>query len=93
MIPNEPPITPELVASHGLKPDEYQRILENARKDIDAERDRALQSARDQVAGLVVAATQKVIGETLDDGRHRRLIERAIEEVAGGDSGRGRSGS
>ncbi len=25
---NQPKITPELVASHGLKPDEYQRILE-----------------------------------------------------------------
>ncbi len=25
---NEPAITPELVASHGLKPDEYQRILD-----------------------------------------------------------------
>ena len=24
---NEPQITPELVAAHGLKPDEYQRIL------------------------------------------------------------------
>ena len=24
---NEPAITPELVASHGLKPDEYERIL------------------------------------------------------------------
>ena len=28
MIPNTPKITPELVAEHGLKPDEYQRILE-----------------------------------------------------------------
>lgn len=28
MIPNTPRITPELVAEHGLKPDEYQRILE-----------------------------------------------------------------
>jgi phosphoribosylformylglycinamidine synthase len=27
MIPNEPQITPDLVASHGLKPDEYARIL------------------------------------------------------------------
>jgi phosphoribosylformylglycinamidine synthase II len=27
MIPNEPQITPELVAEHGLKPDEYERIL------------------------------------------------------------------
>ena len=24
---NQPQITPELIASHGLKPDEYQRIL------------------------------------------------------------------
>ncbi|WP_188409389.1 phosphoribosylformylglycinamidine synthase subunit PurL [Agaricicola taiwanensis] len=28
MIDNNPPITPELVAQHGLKPDEYQRILD-----------------------------------------------------------------
>ena len=28
MIRNEPAITPELVAEHGLKPDEYARILE-----------------------------------------------------------------
>ncbi len=27
-IPNEPKITPELVAQHGLKPDEYERILQ-----------------------------------------------------------------
>src|SRR3954468_8795775 len=28
MIPNEPKITPALVAEHGLKPDEYERILQ-----------------------------------------------------------------
>ena len=28
MISNEPAITPELVAEHGLKPDEYQRVLD-----------------------------------------------------------------
>ena len=27
MTRNEPPITPELVAQHGLKPDEYDRLL------------------------------------------------------------------
>src|SRR5262249_10399631 len=27
MIPNEPKVTPELIAEHGLKPDEYERIL------------------------------------------------------------------
>jgi phosphoribosylformylglycinamidine synthase subunit PurL len=28
MIPNEPKITAELIAEHGLKPDEYQRLLD-----------------------------------------------------------------
>ena len=68
--------------------EEVRRIGESARKEIEAERERALQSARNEVASMVVAATQKVIGETLDDRKHRQLIERAIEEVAGGN-GRG----
>jgi F-type H+-transporting ATPase subunit b len=68
--------------------EEARRIGESSRKEIEAERERALQSARDEVAGLVVVATEKVIGETLDEPRHRRLIEKAIEEVASGDGRR-----
>src|ERR1041384_3831091 len=68
--------------------DEARRIGESARKQIEAERDQAIRSVRTAVADLVVVATEKVIGETLDEGKHRRLIERAIEEVANGD-GRG----
>ena len=67
---------------------EAKRVLESATKGIEAERERALQSVRSEVAGMVVAATEKVIGETLDEPRHRQLIERAIREVASGD-GRG----
>ena len=66
--------------------EEARRIGETARKEIEAERDRAMQSARNELAGLVVMATQKVIGETLDERKHRQLIERAIEEAASGDS-------
>jgi len=68
--------------------EDARRIGENARKEIEAERSRALQSARDEVADLVVVATQKVIGESLDDPKHRQLIDRAIKEVAGGDGSR-----
>jgi F-type H+-transporting ATPase subunit b len=67
---------------------EYQRIVDSAGRDIEVERERAIQSVRNEVAGLVVAATEKVIGETLDERKHKQLIERAIEEVASGD-GRG----
>jgi len=47
-----------------------------------------VQAVRGEVAGLVVAATEKVIGETLDATKHKQLINKAIEEVASGDGRR-----
>jgi F-type H+-transporting ATPase subunit b len=62
--------------------EESKRTVEAARKEIEAERERAIQSVRSEVANLVVAATEKVIGETLDDAKHLELIDRAIAEVS-----------
>jgi F-type H+-transporting ATPase subunit b len=65
--------------------EESKRTVEAAKKEIEAERERAVQSVRSEVANLVVAATEKVIGETLDDAKHKQLIDRAIAEVASGN--------
>jgi F-type H+-transporting ATPase subunit b len=62
--------------------EEARRIVDNAQREIEAERQKAIDSVRGQVAELVVAATEKVVGETLDDQRHRSLIERAIAQVS-----------
>jgi F-type H+-transporting ATPase subunit b len=63
--------------------EESKRTIDAARKEIESERDQAIQSVRSEVAALVVAATEKVIGETLDDSKHRQLIDKAIQEVSG----------
>ncbi len=68
--------------------DEAKRLTEGARKEIEAERERAIQSVRGEVASLVVAATEKVLGETIDAAKHKQLIDRAIVEVARGDGSR-----
>jgi F-type H+-transporting ATPase subunit b len=68
--------------------EESKRTVEAARKEIEAERDQAIRTVRAEVADLVVTATAKVIGETLDDDKHRRLIDKAIMEVASGDGSR-----
>src|SRR4029077_6621467 len=68
--------------------DEARRIRESSVKEIEAERLKAIQSVRGEVAGLVVAATEKVIGETLDLTKHKQLIDRAIQEGARGDGSR-----
>jgi F-type H+-transporting ATPase subunit b len=64
--------------------EEARRIAETARRDIEAERRRAIESVRGEVADLVVAATEKVVGEALDDKKHRALIDRAIAQVGPG---------
>jgi F-type H+-transporting ATPase subunit b len=68
--------------------EERKRMVEQARREIAAARQQAVDSVREEVAGLVVSATEKVIGETLDGDRHKKLIDEAIKEVASGD-GRG----
>jgi F-type H+-transporting ATPase subunit b len=59
-----------------------RRIIENAARDIEAERKKAIDSVRTEVADLVVGATEKVVGETLDDQRHKKLIADAIAQVS-----------
>ena len=65
--------------------EESRRTVDAARKEIEAARDEAVRSVRREVSDLVVAATEKVIGETLDDDKQRKLIDKAIQEVASGD--------
>lgn len=65
--------------------EEAQRIAAAASQDIEAERQRAIQSVRGEVADLVAAATERVIGGSLDGEKHHQLIQQAIESV-GSDS-------
>src|ERR1700687_1506731 len=68
--------------------EESKRTIEAARKEIEAERDQAVRAVRSEVAALVVAATEEVTREALDDAKHRQLIDRAIAEVASGNGSR-----
>ncbi len=78
--------------SHGEASGEAQEVLAKARTDADAlierarteiggERDRAIQDLRNEVSNLVVAATQRLLGETIDAKAHQRLIDEALTKV------------
>lgn len=57
---------------------------ESAIADAQMERDRILGDMRGQVAGLAMAAAQKLIGETLDEKRQRALINDFFSGVKAG---------
>jgi F-type H+-transporting ATPase subunit b len=58
-----------------------RRRLEETKRQIEAETQRALQQIRLEVAELTLVATSKVTGKVLDDSDHRRLIEDAIKDL------------
>ncbi|MDQ3759429.1 MAG: F0F1 ATP synthase subunit B [Actinomycetota bacterium] len=58
-----------------------EELVNAARKDIEAETRRSLDSIRREVADLTVLATEKVTKKTLTDEDHQKLIEEALSEM------------
>lgn len=70
--------------------EEGDRIIQRARDEIGRERDTALREVRGEVAGMVIEASERVLGREVDDEEHERLISDALDnleaEVTGGVS-------
>jgi F-type H+-transporting ATPase subunit b len=70
--------------------EESDRIIQRAREEIGRERDTALREVRIEVAGMVIEASERVLGREVDDDEHERLISEALDnleaEVTGGVS-------
>lgn len=62
---------------------ELERLREQAVAEIDAERQRAVSDVRAQVADLALLAAGKVVGETMNTARERRLVDEFLDDVGG----------
>lgn len=60
---------------------ELERMRERALAEIEAEKQRALAELRAEVADLALAAAGKVIGESMDGQRQRKLVEEFLRET------------
>jgi len=63
---------------------EAKVIIKKAQVDAKGEELRLLQGVRDQVAVLAMAATQKLVGESLDEKRQKALIDEFFSDIKGG---------
>ena len=75
--------------------EEAQATVARAQEEIRAERDRVFQELRTQVGSIAVEIAERVVGQSLDERAHQRLIDEFIDEVAAdaSSSGNGRKGS
>jgi F-type H+-transporting ATPase subunit b len=62
--------------------EELERMRVRATADIEAEKQRAIADLRAEVADLALAAAGKVVGESMNDARQRRLVEEFLRETA-----------
>lgn len=58
-----------------------QSILEKAKDDIQMEIQKAQETLKDQIAGLTMAATERLLQKKLDEKQDRELVENFIREI------------
>jgi F-type H+-transporting ATPase subunit b len=68
---------------------ELERLRERAADEIEAEKQRAITELRGEVADLALAAAGRVVGESMNDDRQRRLVR---EFLSASDDGAGKQG-
>jgi F-type H+-transporting ATPase subunit b len=61
---------------------EQQELLERARRDIAAERDKAVAELRRQAVDLAIAGASKVVEENLDTDKNRKLVEEFLASLS-----------
>jgi len=59
---------------------QVQAMVDRTRSELDAERGRIVDGLRREFADIAISAAEKVIKETLDKEKHRKLIEETLQE-------------
>ena len=65
--------------------EDAEKIRQDAQAEAEQERDRILAEVRGQIAALAMAATQKLVGESLDEQRQHALIDEFFSGVKAGE--------
>jgi F-type H+-transporting ATPase subunit b len=61
-----------------------EKMIRDAEEAIRYEREKALAEMRTQVVDLTLLATSRILQESVDDARHRKMVEDFIDQVASG---------
>jgi F-type H+-transporting ATPase subunit b len=66
---------------------EADQIVSRAREEISLERVQAVQQLRSEFAELTIRAAERVVGQSIDQSAHQRLIDEALVESRFGQDG------
>lgn len=60
---------------------EHDKLVEKAKREIELEKEKVLVTIQEEVANLTILCAEKVIGETLDETKHKRLVLDVISDI------------
>jgi F-type H+-transporting ATPase subunit b len=60
---------------------EADQIVRRARQEVSAERERAIQELRDEVAEISLDLAEKVVEQNLDHDLQKNLVDRYLKEL------------
>ena len=60
--------------------EQYNNMLENAKSDIDAEKQKALGEIKNTVVDIAIKASEKVIKRNLNEDDNKKMVEDAVDE-------------
>ena len=59
---------------------EAESLIDKARGEIQRERDKSMEELRAEFADIAILAAEKVINETLDKKKHKKIIDEVLKE-------------
>lgn len=66
--------------SRGEATKQAQVIIDRTRGELESEREKIVGSLRKEFVDIAISAAEKVINETLDKKKHRKLIEETLQQ-------------
>ena len=59
-----------------------EKTQQQARETVQIELDKARLELKEDVVRMTLAAAEKLVGESMDDDRHRRMVESFVQELS-----------
>jgi F-type H+-transporting ATPase subunit b len=60
---------------------QYHKMIDQAKQEINRDKEKALVQLRGEIANLAVQAAGKILDETLDESKHRKIIDSYLREL------------
>jgi len=73
----------EMLRQQGLEKtrEEAKKILVSAKEEIESEKNKLVSEAKKELAGLVMLATKKVVGDSVDEKTNDKIVNKVVSDL------------